>query len=117
FRILNASLSRHYELYLNGAADGTADFARFIVIGADGGLHPEPVETTGIHLAPGQRADIIVDFSRIPDGARMFLENRLEQLDGTGPSGRDLTSPQDVIEHRLLRFDVAGEVADPSRVP
>lgn len=65
FRVLNASNSRFYRLNL--IDDGGAVHNDAIrVIGTDGGLlpAPAPMPAGGLVLAPSERADILVDFSR-----------------------------------------------------
>ena len=55
-RLLNGSNARIYNIaFRNGHP--------FTIIGTDGGLLPQPVQTTDLLLAPGERADILVDFS------------------------------------------------------
>lgn len=123
FRFVNASVSRFYNLDLNFARNDTGRPAddrliRMIAITGDGNLQPEPLETEQVMLGPGQRVDVIVDFSRFGEGDLLYLENRMEQVKGHGPSGRMITDPEEVRRHRIMRFDVTGgEVADPSRVP
>lgn len=56
FRLLNASSERVYNLGLQGNLT-------FYQIGTDGGLLDAPVALTRLRLAPGERADILVDFS------------------------------------------------------
>jgi spore coat protein A, manganese oxidase len=63
FRLLNGSNSRLYHLAF-------ANDAPFQQIGTDQGLLPAPVPLTLLEIAPGERADLIVDFS----------EHRGEQL-------------------------------------
>jgi FtsP/CotA-like multicopper oxidase with cupredoxin domain len=60
-RILNASNARRYNF-------GLADNRTFYQIATDGGLLEQPVERTRMVLAPGERAEILVDLSdtRIP---------------------------------------------------
>ena len=55
-RLLNASNARTYEF---GFSDGRA----FQQVASDGGLLPAPQTMTGLHLSPGERAEIVVDFS------------------------------------------------------
>ncbi len=56
FRILNAANGRFFHLSLsNGQA--------FDQIGTDQGLLPAPVRTERVSLSPGERADLMVDFS------------------------------------------------------
>jgi hypothetical protein len=112
-----------FKVFLNRSADPSGetdanDFVRFVVISGDGNLTPEPVETTSLYLGVAQRVDVIVDFSRFREGDTQYLENRLEQMHGHGPSGRPVTDPEELRANRLMRFDVVGdEVEDPSRIP
>jgi spore coat protein A len=65
FRVLNASNARIYHLSLvNGVSDNkaSADNAPFHQIGTDQGLLPAPVPLTNLEIAPGERADLLVDF-------------------------------------------------------
>ena len=58
-RLLNGSQARFYNLHFN---DGVKDLT-FYVIGSEGGLLPAPVAKTSLLIAPGERYDVIVDFS------------------------------------------------------
>ena len=123
FRLLNAAPSRFFQVFLNHSAEPSGDldgneFERFVVISGDGNLQPEPVESDSVYLGSAQRVDVIVDFSRFKPGDHLYLENRLEQYDPHGPSGRMITDPAQLTANRLMRFDVVGEeVPDPSRIP
>src|SRR6202167_2509092 len=78
FRLLNASNARFYHLSLLAKAsdDKTSDdkasssAASFHQIGTDQGLLPAPVPLTSLQITPGERADLVVDFT----------EHRGEQL-------------------------------------
>ena len=78
FRVLNASNARFYHLSLveNAAADKpfSGDLAPFHQIGTDQGLLPTPVPLTNLEIAPGERADLVVDFSQ-HRGALLVLKN------------------------------------------
>jgi spore coat protein A len=68
FRILDGSNARFYQISLsNGMA--------FTQIGTDGGYLKAPVEMTSQLIAPGERIDILVDFSNVPAGQKIILEN------------------------------------------
>ena len=110
FRLLNASLARFYQLYLTSGAAVQG----FTYIANDGNLLPAPLAMSAVRLTPAQRADIVIDFSLYPLGSKLVLENRLEQVDGRGPTNRLLTPGTP-----LLRFDVDAEPPRPdvSRVP
>ena len=66
FRVLNACNARILNLDLSGL-----DFWQ---IGADGGMWDIPVRTRRLVLAPAERADVIVDFSRFASG-RLIMTN------------------------------------------
>jgi Putative multicopper oxidases len=68
FRLLNGSNARFYELKFSNNMS-------FIQIASDGGYLPSPVKLTSLTLGPGERAEIIVDFSDIECGAKIILEN------------------------------------------
>jgi spore coat protein A len=69
FRMVNGSNSRFYHLTLF-PADATgkrtgqiADAPPFRQIGTDGGLLPAPLQSHYLILSPGERFDLIIDFS------------------------------------------------------
>lgn len=65
-RVLNGSTARVYNLaFSNGMP--------FNVIGADGGLLAAPQSVTSLRLAPGERADVLVDFSGVTLGQSVYL--------------------------------------------
>ncbi|MFQ5461393.1 MAG: multicopper oxidase family protein [Phycisphaerae bacterium] len=106
FRIQNGGPSRFYELFLSSGQP-------FVVISNDGNILPAPIEAASLKLSVAQRHDVVIDFSRHQPGDQVFLENRLEQLDGRGPTGRIL-DPGD----QMMRFDVVEPTGpDNSRVP
>ena len=65
FRVLNAANSRFFHLSLSNARE-------FHQIGTDLGFLASPVQLKNLTLAPAERADLIVDFSRQP-GERIAL--------------------------------------------
>ena len=61
FRLLNGSDSRFYALSI---APSTSGVVPMVAIGTDGGLLERPVPLRGpLVLAPGERADVVVDFT------------------------------------------------------
>ena len=72
FRVLNASNARFYHLSFVGKT--LADNAAFHQIGTDQGLLAAPVPLTSLEIAPGERADIVVDFSE-HRGEQLVLKN------------------------------------------
>ena len=68
FRILDGSNSRFYQIsFSNGMP--------FTLIGTDGGYVKTPVQLTSMLVAPAERMDILVDFSDVPAGQKIVLEN------------------------------------------
>jgi spore coat protein A len=61
-RFLNGSDSRFYVLEFRNAETG-GDPQEFYQIGTDDGLLATPVPLTRLLIAPGERADVVVDFS------------------------------------------------------
>jgi len=97
-RLLNSSNLRSLRLRL-------ADGGEIVQIGSDGGLLAKPNPTDAIFLSPGERADVVVDFSRYSVGTQLVLQNTL--LNG-GPVER---------LGEGLRFDVVRTAADKSEIP
>ena len=67
FRVLNAANGRFFHLDFSTPIE-------FHQIASDQGLLPAPVSATELTLAPGERADIIVDFSK-STGEKILLNN------------------------------------------
>ena len=81
FRVLNGSNARTYNLSLvetvesastnNSANNNDLPFHQ---VGTDQGLLPAPVPLTHLEISPGERADLVIDFSQ-HRGARLVLNN------------------------------------------
>ncbi|MEU8249706.1 multicopper oxidase family protein [Nonomuraea sp. NPDC048916] len=69
-RLLNASNARRYRLALTPGG-------HFIQVGSDQGLLTAPVAHDAITIAPGERFDVIVDFSAYPVGTDVTMTDRL----------------------------------------
>jgi FtsP/CotA-like multicopper oxidase with cupredoxin domain len=72
FRIVNGSNARFYNLKLSNGQS-------FIQIGGDGSYLPAPVTLTEALIAPSERADILIDFSNLPAGTKIILQNTANQ--------------------------------------
>ena len=100
-RLLNGSNSRFYHLR----------FSRPVTvhqIGGELGLLPAPVRVTSILIAPAERADVVVDFSRQAGQRVVVTDTPLPA--GTVSPTRPLG---DVMQFRVA----AGTAADPSSLP
>ena len=68
FRVLNGANSRFYDLALPNGPKVT-------LIGSDGGTLPRPLQVSSLPLAPGERADILLDFSELQPGASFIMKD------------------------------------------
>lgn len=82
FRVLTGAQNRIFGLALSNGAP-------FTLIGNDGGLLVNSVPLTRVDLAPGERADIIIDFRGISVGSSLML--------------KDLRTGWDLLEFRVTR--------------
>lgn len=82
FRLLNGSDSRFYVLRFG-------DNTPFLQIGTDNGLLDKPVELHELILAPGERAEVVLDFSGMAPGTQIVCTNRGpdEPYRGLNPDG------------------------------
>jgi FtsP/CotA-like multicopper oxidase with cupredoxin domain len=97
FRFLDAGPSRFIELSLSNAAKMTR-------IANCGNLLPKAQIVSSIRLGVAERADVIIDFSTYKPGTVIYLENRLEQINGKGTTGKILASSS---KTQLLKFIVS----------
>jgi spore coat protein A len=107
FRLLNGSDSRFYIFELDGLS--------FLQIGTDNGLLPMPVEVDRLLLAPGERADVVVDFAGL-SGSQVTMRNfgpdepfKGFNEDGTISDGAGgVVPPADpATTGQIMRFDVS----------
>jgi len=105
FRFLDAGPSRFIELSLSRA--NTTVPITMTRIANCGNLLPKAQVVSSIRLGAAERADVIIDFSNYKPGDVIYLENRLEQLNGKGTSGKLLASSS---KTQLLKFIVSSAV-------
>ena len=107
-RLVNGSNAREYDLAF-------ADERPFHWIASEGGLLEKPVQLRSLRLAPGERAEILADFS---DGRAAALD--------TGPDGNlpmmmramtGVASLGGIGRETVVQFEPQGAVALQSRVP
>ncbi|MEU5434331.1 multicopper oxidase family protein [Streptomyces sp. NPDC020719] len=97
FRLYNTSNMRFFTLKLS-------DGSTVQQIGTDGGLLEAPLTTDTISLTSGERADIVIDFSKYDEGTTIVLTNTENAPPGSPAS-------------QVLQFRVTRQAADYSRVP
>ena len=132
FRVLNASDSRFYAIKFqrqsnpaSGSSSPTGPTLPILVVGTELGLLNRPAEARwqtpplpdgssgGISQAdtlligPGERYDVVVDFSKVPSGTRLLLWNgAATPFTGQPPDGVDYVGPTPGLTDRLMAFDV-----------
>jgi spore coat protein A, manganese oxidase len=113
FRIVNASNSRFYHLYFSNGMS-------FVQIGTEQGylrsavtLNSNPVINSGsLILAPAERADILVDFSKIAPGTGIELLNNAPSPYPMGDLPNPLTSGS------IMHFQVGSAIGfTPKKLP
>src|ERR687885_505160 len=72
FRVLNASVSRSYDLSLDTGEP-------LVVIGTDGGLMPHPQPCSHVKVGMAERYEIVIDFSKYKPGQQVVLRNNSPQ--------------------------------------
>lgn len=132
FRILNASDSRFYAIKFQGQSNPASGPSSpvgptlpILVVGTELGLLNRPAEarwqtpplpdgsSRGISqsdtllIGPGERYDVVVDFSSVPLGTRLLLWNgAATPFTGQPPDGVDYVAPTPGLTDRLMAFDV-----------
>lgn len=99
-RIVNGSNGRIYNLALSTGAP-------FQLIGGDGGLLSAPEEVTGLLLSPGERTDLLVDFSKVAVGTDVYLKSNT--FGGASSQGKQAFN--------LLKFSVTKAETESFRMP
>lgn len=114
FRIVNASNARIYRL-------GLEDERPFHLIANDAGLLSEPLSVETIMLAPGQRAEILVDFRDDAPGDSVVLKSHPFEGGGHGGDGGnegdDEHRPMQGTELDVLTLHIAAGGAEDGMVP
>lgn len=101
FRLLNGSNERVYHLSLSTGMP-------FWVIGSDSGYLEHPACLTSLLIAPGERYDILVDFSSCQPGEQILLRN---DAPAPYPGGEPV---EEATTARVMRFDVAMDLCLPT---
>ena len=112
FRFLDAGPSRFIELSLSST--NTKVPTTMTRIANCGNLLPKAQVVSSIRLGVAERADVIIDFSQYNPGDVIYLENRLEQLNGKGTTGKILASSS---KTQLLKFIVSSATVVDNSAP
>lgn len=112
-RLLNGSGERTFNFGLTGSK-------HFKLIANDNGLLTVPFNTNRIWLAPGERAEILVDFAGM-NGQTVYLMSYGSELPmGVQggptmpmPSGPPMNSPLNGIDFNILKINVGAQTSSP----
>jgi len=99
FRIVNGSNARVYKLAFS-------DNSLFWILSTDAGLKDEVIQVNNVFLAPGERLEILYDFSNYSIGNAVNLIT--QSFSGGGNQG---------IQMNILRFDISGNRTSDGVVP
>lgn len=100
-RVLNGSNARVYNLVLSNNAD-------MVIIGNDGGLLKNPYSVKEILIAPGERLDMLVNFSGTTVGSEIFLASKEFGNGGAAQGGQHF---------KIMKFKISRIVTDTFTVP
>jgi len=116
-RWLNSGPSRFYQIYITDPNNLSAN-NQFWQISNDGNLLPTPVLVPAVQMGVAERADVIIDFSQFA-GKTIYLENRLQQVNGRGPTGQVLAAGQGNLLLQIVvdLAAVADQSVDPATGP
>lgn len=104
-RFFDMSLSRAYDLYV---ADPSGNWIQFQVIASDSGLFDSPVSTNVVTIAPGERYEIVIDFSSYA-GQNVTMGNDFQTTFFPSFGDSDYTNTD-----KVMRFVVGNSVSDSS---
>lgn len=115
FRMLNGCNSRFLILKLVSDVDpltgnplqSAPAVLPFWQIGAEGGFLPEPAMQKELLLGPAERPDVIVDFTGLPVGTRVYMVNLApDEPFGGGVPGVDFAMADAASTGQVMLFEV-----------
>jgi bilirubin oxidase len=111
-RLLNGCNSRFLILKFSDPA------LSFWQIGSDGGFLPAPVQLSELLMSPAERMDVIVDFSVLPPGAEVILQNLApDEPFGGGVPGVDFDPADPATTGQVMQFRVVPPTAVDNSTP
>ncbi len=103
FRLVNGSNARVYKIAFS-------DNSPFNIIATDGGLKDAPVQATQLMLSPGERVEILFDFSSYSINQSVTLQSLAFSHGGTLPYKQG-------IPLGIIRFDVVNNISSGGEIP
>lgn len=116
-RLLNAAGERTFNFGLTGNMS-------FKIIGSDGGLLNAPVTATRIRISPGERYEILIDFTGM-NGQSIYLMSYGSELPmgvqggptmPMPPGNPPMDSPLNGVDFNILQLNVVNQTANPVSV-
>jgi spore coat protein A len=113
FRLLNGSDSRFYVFRFEG------EEVPFLQIGTDDGLLPQAVQLTELVLAPGERAEIVVDFAVVGGmgNSIKLLNFGPDEPYGGGTPGIDFDPADAATTGQIMQFNVNKRLKETKGLP
>lgn len=116
FRVLNGSSLRSYYV-------GLSNNQTFYQIGTDGGLLDAPLALTRLRLSPGERAEILVNFSGM-ENQHLYLKSYASEMangiygaDSVGDANNEIHDYEDNFlngaDFNLMKIEVTAATANP----
>jgi bilirubin oxidase len=91
---------------------------RFTQIGSEGGYLPQPVRLKQLLIAPAERADVIVDFSKVKRGTRIVLQNvGPDEPYGGGAMFKDFEPSDPDTTGQVMQFRVKARKSADTSLP
>jgi spore coat protein A len=104
FRVLDGSNARFYDLHFS-VQDQNANQPsdqKFFQVGTDDGLLKKPVPLGHVVIAPGERADIVIDFSKLAGKTLIVTNDALAPY----PTGNPAFNPNPQTTGQIMEFRV-----------
>jgi len=105
-RLVDGSNARFYEIHFIDANNNPVQFHQ---VGTDGGYLQHPVPLTQLLIAPGERADILIDFTGVTGPVTMTNTAVFPY-----PGGDD---PVPGVDGTIMRFDIGSKVVASPPLP
>ena len=99
-RILNGSNARVYSLSFSNGLN-------FNIIGSDGGLLGTTQTVNNILLSPGERVDVLADFSSLSVGTEVYLQSN--SFNGGDSQGSE--------SFKIMKFNVTEQITETFSIP
>ena len=121
FRVLNGCNSRFMVLKLATrplAARPVDPALPWWQVGSDGGFLPRPRRLERLVLAPAERADVVVDFTHVREGTRLYLVNEGPDTPyAGGRPGVDFEPADPHTTGQVMRFSVGARPRHDASTP